>query len=219
MNTVNVSDLSPEILALLAASYGKPADKVVESVVRKASKPGVPAKPSKLAAVKAAAVDAAPAVATPKAPVTLIELPPVGTHDARSFLVAMRRSATRDQSIQAIAGYCGFDRHGDYGSQELSARMKAQREIRGVVALPRPHHTAAPMARGFVTGMPDPRAVKLGDLRGREILAAEALATHEQNAKDHMARGDQANAVIEAQLALVERGRLNQIQADIRDMG
>lgn len=212
-----VASLSPEVLALLAASYGKPAEQVVERAARapKASAP------SKLRAVKAAAVEAeesgAQAAPVNRAPVTLVALPKVGTHNARQFLIAMRGAKTRDESIQAIAGYCGFDRHGDYGSQELAARMQAQREIRGVSALPRPVNSAAPTLAGYVSGKPDPMATKVADLLGRERLAAEALGEHDKIASDETV--DAPTRSYHAQLSIVETARLTQIRADLAAMG
>lgn len=180
-SAIDVTTLSPEVIALLQASYGRNADKVVATIVTRSENPK-PRKPSKLAAVKAAAIETAEQSATPhdpRLPVTVIEFPAVGTLDARGFLVAMRRATTRDEQIKAIAGYCGYDRHGDHGAQDLSARMMAQRELRGAPApLPRPiHTTASAMAtvKGYVHGMPDGVATKVADLLGRERLAAENL--------------------------------------------
>ena len=212
------TSLSPEVLALLAASYGRPADQVVETIVTRSenAKPKA-SKPSKLAAIKAAKAEEAEAapIADKKPAMTVIELPPVGSHDARSFLIAMRRAVSRDQEIAAIAGYIGFDRYGDFGSQQLTARMRAQREIRGVSALPRPIHTTAPTVAGYVSGANDPDAKRMADLQGRATLAAETMCDLQRQAKEALERGDQANAHYYAQLALVEQGRLIQIKADL----
>jgi len=216
------TSLSPEVLALLAASYGRPADQVVETIVTRSenAKPKA-SKPSRLAAVKAAKAEEAEAapIADKKPAMTVIELPPVGSHDARSFLIAMRRAVTRDEKIIAIAGYAGFDRHGDFGSQELAARMKAQRELRGCVASTTPAHSVRPTLTGYVSGLPDPTATKIADLQGREVLAAEAIKEHEEASKGHLERGDLANAQIEAQFAALETLRLQAIRADLAKLG
>jgi hypothetical protein len=212
-----VAELSPEVLALLAASYGKPAAEVVEQAtkLRKASKP------SRLAAVKAAAIQAEethPVTPQAQPAMTVIALPQPGTLDARGFLLALRRASTRDQQIQAIAGYCGFDRHGDFGSQELAARMQAQRALKGGVSpLTRPVNTAVPTVAGFVAGVPDGMARKVADLLARERMAAEAIGEHEQIAAN--AEVDAATRSYHAQLALVEQGRISQIRADLATLG
>lgn len=216
-----VTDLSPEVLALLAASYGKSADEVVSRiVVRNAPKAS---KPSKLAAVKAAKVEAAEQEASetrptdPRPAMVVVDLPAKGSLDARAFLIAMRRATTRDQQIQAIAGYCGYDRHAEHGTQDLAARMAAQRDLRGVKAAPLPAHSAAPSGKGYVHGMPDAIATKVGDLLGRERLSAEALSEHDTIAKDESVA--MSERTYHAQLALVETGRLAQIRADLAALG
>jgi hypothetical protein len=206
------------VLALLAASYGRPASDVVATIVTRSENPK-PRKASKLAAVKAAKVEAAEAathLVTPETqkPVTVIELPAVGTLDARAFLVAMRRATNRDECIKAIAGYCGYDRLGDHGAQDLAARMKAQRELRGAPkALAAPVHTGQVSLKGYVHGMPDGVAVKMGDLLGRERLSAETLADHERIAGDNEVAPSLRH--YHAQLAIVETARLAEIRADL----
>ena len=243
MNTASiVASLSPEVLALLAASYGKPADKVVEQATKpRAAKAS---KPSKLAAVKASAEEKpAPQKREVPAAYLPIALPPVGTYTATEFLAKVRaigpifvgNHATvddaarvqdacgngfsfvqrRDAAMALIAGYCGFDRSRDFGAQLDMARNRAVRETR-----PTPRYVSATVTlAGYVAGMPDEQGKRVGDLLARERLAAETMAEHEQASKDHMARGDTANASIEAQLALVEQARLTQIRADLRALG
>ena len=224
----NGLELSTEVLALLAASYGKKT----ESVIEQAAKPRAEkaSKPSKLAAVKAAKAEEKPAAEeTVKAPVTQVvlsrkaqsslsegcALPAVGTYSARDFLIAMRKASSRDQQIQAIAGYTGFDRYGDFGSQDLSARMKAQRELRGCKALTTPVHSVRPTLSGYVAGVPNYQARATHNLLAREALAAEERLQHEGSAVSHMQRGDVQNAHWEGQMALLEQARLAAIQADL----
>lgn len=234
MSQINHSDLaaslSPEVLALLAASYGRSADKVVATIVTRSENPK-PRKASKLAAVKAAAIEqseAHPVTPENQKPMVCIELPPVGTLDAKGFLIAMRRATTRDESIKAIAGYCGYDRHGDHGAQDLAARMRAQRELRGAPkALAAPVHTGHVSVKGYVHGMPDAVAAKVGDLLGRERIAAENLAhldaivkgegTDENVKAIAEAFGFDARIVpsVAASLVGIETARLNQIRADL----
>lgn len=244
MNTASiVASLSPEVLALLAASYGKPADKVVEQATKpRAAKAS---KPSKLAAVKASAEEKpAPQKREVPAAYLPIALPPVGTYTATEFLAKVRaigpifvgNHATvddaarvqdacgngfsfvqrRDAAMALIAGFVGFDRSRDFGVQLDMARDRAVAMLRGT---PKVRHSATVTVAGYVAGMPDEQGKRVGDLLARERLAAETMAEHEQASKDHMARGDTANASIEAQLALVEQARLTQIRADLRALG
>ena len=158
---------SDAVLALLVASYGKPATS--ESAAPKAAAPRAP-KASKSAKIKASAVEpsaenAAPIA--PKAPVAILPLPPKGTYSAREFFVVLRRASNRDQEIQAIAGYVGYDRYADFGTQLMAAKMAASRETHPVKAALRPAHSAVPTAAGFVSGMPDGTARKVSDLLAR----------------------------------------------------
>lgn len=217
INHVALPALSPEVLALLVASYGKNTDKVIEQATR----PVVASKPSKLRAIREArdeATETHPVTPQSKPPMTVIALPPTGTHDARGFLLAMRSAKTRDEMIVAIAGYCGFDRAGDFGGQELAARMKAQREMRGAPkALPRPVNSAVPSVAGFVAGVPDMAARKVLDLLAREKLAAQAISEHEQVAGDESV--DAPTRSYHSQLLVVETARLAQIRADLASYG
>lgn len=77
----------------------------------------------------------------------------------------------RDQVIQAIAGYCGWDPTRLFGEQEIAARLQAQREIHPRPMLPRPSLTVA----GLVAGMPDFRQKAIEDLRGRERCAVDGM--------------------------------------------
>lgn len=242
MNTASiVSSLSPEVLALLAASYGKPADKVVESAV-KAAKSRKASKPSKLAAVKAQEKPAPEKREVPAAYLP-IALPAVGTYDAPTFLAKVRALGPifvgnhsevtdaqrvqdacsngfsfvqrRDAAMALIAGYCGFDRSRDFGAQLDMARNRAVRETR-----PTPRYVSATVSvAGYVAGMPDEQGKRVGDLLARERLASETMAEHETAAREAMARGDTANASLSAQMMLVEHGRINAIRADLRAAG
>jgi hypothetical protein len=214
-----VVSLSDEVLALLAASYGKSADQVVERIVTRQENPKAKRVKgtSKLAMVKAAAAQAAlearPTPRANQAPITVIALPPVGTYDARGFLIAMRRAVSRDEQIAAIAGYVGFDRHGEFGAQDLAARMTAQRALNGCQAGTRPVHTSLPSVAGYVAGMPDETAKRVANLKGRETLAAETMADHEKMASDDSVEATERS--YHAQLAMVEGDRLRNIRQEI----
>jgi hypothetical protein len=79
--------------------------------------------------------------------------------------------ASRDAMIQAISAYCGWDVAKDFGTQDVAARLKAQREIQPRPINPRPTLTLA----GLVAGMPDFRQKAIADLQGRERCAVEAM--------------------------------------------
>lgn len=100
------------------------------------------------------------------------------TLDAKSFLLTVRKAKTRNETIQAIHGYCGYNAAGDFGSQEQAARAKAQRELRNepVTGPSREEQrSAARSAHGFVAGMPKPSQRILLNLQARERAAVEAM--------------------------------------------
>lgn len=103
----------------------------------------------------------------------------VGTLDAKSFLVAMRKASTRDEQVKLIHAYCGYDTRGDYGTQDMQARAKAQRELNpGKVdqGPTREEQRAASRSMvGYVQGMPDHQAAQLAALQAREAETAEAI--------------------------------------------
>lgn len=129
-----------------------------------------------------------------------ITLPERNTLDAKGFLIACRTSKTRNEMIQAIHAYCGFDNRRDFGSQEMEARSKAQRELRGA---PKVSEAVAPSqtVRGFVAGMPKPSNRILLNLQARERAAAEAMID---------AKTEEEKAV--------QRGLLDQIQKAISEL-
>lgn len=131
-----------------------------------------------------------------------VAMPERNTLDAKSFLIACRdagkrsfesvnettgevrqvvkvdSSKVRDDIIQAIHAYCGYDVSRDFGSQDIEARAKAQRELRGGV-VPGPsreeQRSASRSLAGYVKGMPLPAQKLLANLRAREQAAAEAM--------------------------------------------
>lgn len=116
--------------------------------------------------------------------------------DAKSFILAMRnagkrwvekdgvgrqvfdRNHERNDQIQAIASYCGYDNSRDFGSQQQAAMAQAQREMRGYQpAGPsrEEQRSAHRSMTGYVHGMPLPSQKLLANLRAREQAAAEAM--------------------------------------------
>lgn len=200
------------ILANMTATYSSPAvvtitDKVVK--VKVASKPrakksndGSQAAPTHQGNGDNAKV------------VTLsIELPAVGTYDAPSFIVAMRKAKDRNEMIQAIAGFVGYDLSANFGSQELSAKMAAQRAMVPVVA--GKDRTIRSSVAGYIAGLPDHNRKLIADLEGRERLTVEALSDHVRRSLSSEAEGNVEQAHFHETMAQVERERLASIRKDL----
>ncbi len=138
----------------------------------------------------------------------------------------------RNDKIRAIAAYVGFqplparryDEKGktplqnerSFAEQEMLASMQAERETnaRPIGATP-PRRIPLSVA-GYVHGMPNDLRRKVLDLKGREQLAADTEAEHVKLAKDAT---DDATRSEHEGLALLERERRAQIQADLRALG
>lgn len=160
-----------------------------------------------------------------------VVIPPVGTYDAKGFMVAMRQAGKRlndqgksytlateirNDEIKAIAGYCGYDSRLSHGSQDASARSKASRELSGrpIAGMLRADQKAmARTLQGFVAGCPDNVLRQIRNLEARERGAAEAMIQHNHDAEDLERSAD--DRVISMQLAAVEGERLTQIRADL----
>lgn len=236
MTTPN--DSIAAVLASLAMTYATPSENPIIVV----SKSKV-AKTVKVKASKSDGSQAAPKNDKPKAEVAPINMPLVGSLNATQFLLALRdcgkrsieavneitgevfqkpifdKSLVRDDSILAIAGYCGYDLAGDFGTQEVEARAKAQRELRGITASTKPYSRSgvASTIKGYVAGIPDDIARRIADLKGRELLAVEALTDHMRNANDEKRLHAERN--LSSTLAAVEQERLDQIRKDLAFLG
>lgn len=219
----NAHDLA---LAMMLASYvtEEPASKtratvaLVKSATVKASKVEAPSVPSD---------NGRKAEGMP----TVSDLPKPGTLTAEQFIAIAnganvswhweenpttrttpRQGADRDQMIRAIAGYVGYDPTRNFGDQEVFARRKAQQEIMPHL---RPVFTKPAMSvAGYIAGMPDERAKRLGDLRGRERLAVDTMLEHEKAASEATTEQDRK---VQLALAQVERERLANIRKDLAD--
>ena len=146
-----------------------------------------------------------------------LKLPSTGTLDARSFIVAMRKATDRNEQIKCIAAYVGYDCNGDFGSQEVAARAKAQRELKPapIQGPSRAEVKAASRSMtGFVAGMPDTIQRKLADLKAREVAAVDAMLAHQKAAKDPSRSEDER--LLSSGLAEVERERLREIRQHIQ---
>jgi hypothetical protein len=231
MNTLNVStEVSAteveSLIAQLVASYDQPTPayhalgsttpalvKVVRSVTKAPKMPKTP-KGTKVApvVVKAQATSIRDA-----RPMTLgVALPTAGTIDAKGFLVAMRRSVTRGERINAIASYIGYNMAELHGTQEMNANMKAHRAVRGepgtVVGSVKPVYST------FVGGTPTPMSRKFADLKAREVLTVEAILDFNRQASVFTEVGDGVSANYMGQLAAIESERLAHIKDELASM-
>lgn len=209
----NALDLA---LATMLADYSKnDASQSTVAVVKAASKPR---------AVKAPKVETVQALPSngskPQGTMVAINLPAKGTLDAPAFLVALRKAKDRNEEIQAIAGFVGYDPRENHGTLMMRAKAEAQRMMRPIsVSGPSraEQRSAANSLKGYVAGMPDHRARMLGDLLAREVQTAEARDEHlRQACKTHAKDG---SCCMHHAMAEVETERLSHIRADLAKFG
>lgn len=156
----------------------------------------------------------------------------------KEFLVALRnagyrkdnqgksfldKSEIRPDAVKAIDAYCGYDPKGDFGSQELNAKSKAQREIRkangedlGQGPTRDEIRRAQASLKGFVNGNPDLVKQKIADLEAREAMAAAELIEQEKLGETLPTEQERAKAKAKAQL---ERERIQSIRKDLAAFG
>jgi hypothetical protein len=210
-------------MSLMLATYATPPETVkVQSVKVKADKPPM----RKLRTVESLPSNGGNT--TPKM-VTTIPLPVKDSLDARAFLLAMRTAGQRctadgkvytdpahirNDQIIAIAGFIGWDNSLDFGTQDSTARLKATSDLHPMPATPAFRRINNSIV-GYVSGMPNETAKRLGDLQGRERLAVDTMSEHVKLAKE--ATNDQDKGMHEA-LAQVEEERLVQIRKDLLDL-
>ena len=146
-----------------------------------------------------------------------VALPATGTHDAASFMRAIRTAGqrvnqdgktytdpgqVRGDTIQAIAGYVGYDPRGSFGSQDTAARAKASRELSGKkiggMTLAE-QKSAARSVTGYVHGMPNHTASYLLSLQAQEghtasliIDLKKAMATMSDDSERFLATAELA---------------------------
>lgn len=119
---------------------------------------------------------------------------------------------TRNDTILAIAGYCGYDPMVNFGAQEIAARAKANHEIAGNKRLGGPTVAEARSAARSLAGLtnaaqgaPDTKAVRIANLKAQAVVYTDALIAH-------MHAGNEAGA-------LAETARIEAIHADIALLG
>jgi hypothetical protein len=108
---------------------------------------------------------------------TCLALPEAGSLSPQEFIVAMRRAKNRDEQVRAIAGYTGYSSTELFGTQEMNARLSANRAITPHKTLnftmPKEEHNAWRSVAGTVAGMPDDSAKRLANLQAQERETTE----------------------------------------------
>lgn len=149
-----------------------------------------------------------------------VTMPTKGTINARDFLKAMLNAGrrtdehgmrftdpqeVRNDKIQAIAAFVGYDTRRDFGGQEIDATASAQREIRGYKATGptrEEQRAASRTLSGFVAGMPQPSQRLLLNLQAREQSTVAAMLAAETD----KARNEAKAMLVQIQAAIAELG-------------
>jgi hypothetical protein len=198
-------------LAMMLSTYTTPEEPTVKLVAPKVVKPAT--KTAKVATTLPSngsnAKVAAPAV---------MALPTKGTLDAEGFFAACRKARDRNETIQAIAGFVGYDATRDFGSQEQEARAIARRTLSPIVKGEdrKAQRVLAASVKGYIAGLPDHGAKSLSNLQARERLAVDTMIQCEKDASEAKTEQDRGVALAMAQ---VERERLIQIRKDLAGYG
>jgi hypothetical protein len=158
-------------------------------------------------------------------------LPKAGSLEAAGFLKAMRNAGVRkgklDMSVKredeqrAIAAYIGYNEAELHGPQEVSARMRAQRELNPITVnkdeVWHRNGTASNSVAGYVAGTYDATAKAVANLKAQEVIAAENLCAHRNVLMDNSKSLDErATASL---LVKLEEERLTQIRKDLAALG
>jgi hypothetical protein len=135
-----------------------------------------------------------------------VTMPDRNTLDAKGFLQAMLGAGrrlndngvrwtdpreVRNDQIQAIHAFIGYDPYQSFGSQEVAARAKASRDLSSKPIVLGPsreeQRAASRSAAGFVAGLPIPSQRILANLKAREQAASDAMidATSDEERAQH----------------------------------
>lgn len=174
-----------------------------------------PAKVSKLAAVTQKVMAANPPEVSSQPVSTVVVPSKAGSIAGAGFMKLYRKARNRDEVIQAIDLYIGYDPKGSFASQEYKAKQAAQNELNpnrlaGAVK-------ATPAVQGFIAGLPDSKAKHKENLLARERLAADAMIEHEKKAAE--AEYGSSERALHEGLAKVECDRLREIRHDLKQLG
>jgi hypothetical protein len=136
-----------------------------------------------------------------------------GSYDARGFMIAWRRAKDRNEQIQAIAGYTGYDNRAVFSINEYLAMSTAKKALYShqLTVVENKQET-----KSYVAGLPDNQLKRISDLVGREKLAADTLIAHELLASN-LVEGS-AEQLTSLAMADIERERLVSIRADLSQL-
>ena len=134
-----------------------------------------------------------------------------GSYTAKDFMVAWRRAKDRNEQIQAMAGYVGYDPKAVFSVNEYTNMSQAKKALA-------PSHQVTEVkeqkeTKGYVAGLPNNQFKQISDLVGREKMAAAALIEHELTASN-MAEGS-TEQLTALGMAEIERERLTAIRFDL----
>ena len=94
------------------------------------------------------------------------------------------QSKVRDDMIQAIAGYCGYDSRGNFGEQDLAARAKAAREIgygkTNGQTREQIREAVKHLGTPVVFGVCNHQAKRAAELRAQEVVCVEEMIEKER---------------------------------------
>lgn len=143
-----------------------------------------------------------------------IPVPEKGSLNHKEFLIALRRAKDRNESIQAIAGYVGYDPREEFGPQEYRAKAAAQLAMKGETKVSPDSgiRNVRNTVRGYVAGMPDLRAKRYADLMGRLNMAIDKAKEHRSLAGEALSDSERD---FQSKMADVEEERIASIQKDI----
>lgn len=137
-------------------------------------------------------------------------VPHVPEISAKDFIVQIRKSRSRDERIELIRKFIGYNSALDFATQEMAAVRKANSQMSPKSSPGYYSHT--PESTTFVAGLPNKAAKELANLQARERLTVERMSDLEFQSKQM--KDPSAAQILQAQ-AEVERQRLNEIQKDL----
>lgn len=131
-----------------------------------------------------------------------------GSVQAAGFLTMSRRAKNRQESIEAIHAYIGYDMAKDFGTQEYQAKAQAARELKPITYKPKTQATV----EGYVAGMPNGSEKFRQNLKARERVAVEGIIEHSKAAES---ADNEFDKTLHAGLAQVEAERMRVIRMDL----
>lgn len=131
-----------------------------------------------------------------------------GSVGPEGFLKLLRNAKNRNESIEAIHAYTGYDMAKDFGTQEYQAKAQAARELKPITYQPKVKATA----QGYVAGMPNNGAKFVQNLKARERVAVEGIIEHTKAAEGS---SDEFDRTLHEGLAQVEAERARHIRLEL----